>query len=230
MNFFLDSFVSAFKLIIAFDPELLTVVRVSLAVSCSSTVIAAIIAIPLGFYVAYAQLRSKRAIITILNTLLALPTVVIALLVYTIISRRGVLGSFDLLYTTKAIVIGQVILIVPLIAALTIAAIDRVDGRYRKTAKSLGANDIQAALVVLREGRFAIAAVVITAFGRVISEIGISMMLGGNIKGFTRTMTTAMALEYDKGSFTLAVALGVVLLTISLLMNVLFNVIQGKSR
>jgi len=230
MNFFLNSFAAAFKLVISLDPELLTVVKVSLAVSCGSTLIAAMTGIPLGFYIAYARLRSKRAIITILNTLLALPTVVIALVVYTVISRRGILGSLDLLYTAKAIVIGQVILIVPLIAALTIAAINRVDKRYRKTAKTLGANDIQAALVVLREGRFAIAAVVISAFGRVISEIGISMMLGGNIKGFSRTMTTAMALEYDKGAFTLAVALGLVLLTISLLMNILFNVIQGKSR
>jgi tungstate transport system permease protein len=230
MNFFLKSFVSAFQLVIALDPELLTVVKVSLTVSCSSTLIAAIIAIPLGFYIAYARLRNKRAIITVLNTLLALPTVVIALVVYTFISRRGILGSLDLLYTTKAIVVGQVILIVPLIAALTIAAINRVDQRYRKTAKTLGANDIQAALVILREGRFGIAAVVISAFGRVISEIGISMMLGGNIKGFTRTMTTAMALEYDKGSFTLAVALGLVLLIISLFMNIMFNIIQGKSR
>lgn len=230
MDFFFNSFFAACKLVLSLDPELLTVVQVSLTVSLSSTVFAALLGVPLGFYIAYAKLRNKRAIITLLNTLLALPTVVIALVVYTFISRRGILGSFDLLYTTKAIVIGQVILIVPLIAALTIAAVNRVDKRYRKTAKTLGANDIQAAYVVLREGRFAIAAVIISAFGRVISEIGISMMLGGNIKGFTRTMTTAMALEYDKGSFTLAVALGLVLLSISLVMNIMFNLVQGRGR
>jgi tungstate transport system permease protein len=126
-------------------------------------------------------------------------------------------------------IIGQFILIVPLITALTIAAISRVDERYRKTAKTLGADTWQTTLVVLREGRFGIGAAVISAFGRVISEIGISMMLGGNIKGFTRTMTTAMALEYDKGSFTLAVALGLVLMTLSLGMNVFFNLVQGRS-
>ncbi len=126
-------------------------------------------------------------------------------------------------------IIGQFILIVPLITALTIAAVSRVDVRYRKTARTLGANNWQTALVVLREARFAIAAAVISAFGRVISEIGISMMLGGNIKGFTRTMTTAMALEYDKGSFTLAVALGLVLMALSLGINVVFNLFQGKS-
>jgi tungstate transport system permease protein len=126
-------------------------------------------------------------------------------------------------------IIGQFILILPLITALTIAAISRVDERYRTTAMTLGANAWQTGLVVLREGRFGIGATVISAFGRVISEIGISMMLGGNIKGFTRTMTTAMALEYDKGSFTLAVALGLVLMAISLGMNVLFNLVQGRS-
>jgi tungstate transport system permease protein len=118
---------------------------------------------------------------------------------------------------------------VPLIAALTVAAVSRVDERYRRTAQTLGAGPWQTALVVLREGRFGIAAAVISAFGRVISEIGISMMLGGNIKGFTRTMTTAMALEYDKGAFTLAVALGLVLMAISLGMNVVFNLVQGRA-
>ncbi len=229
MSFFVDSFTSAFRLIWTLDPELLTIVRVSLSVSCTATVCAALVGVPTGFIVAYGRLPGKRAIITLLNTLLALPTVVIGLLVYTFISRRGIFGHLDLLYTQKAMIIGQFILIVPLIAALTVAAVSRVDERYRNTAKTLGANAWQTALVVLREGRFGIAAAVISAFGRVISEIGIAMMLGGNIKGFTRTMTTAMALEYDKGAFTLAVALGMVLMVLSLGMNIVFNLIQGKA-
>jgi tungstate transport system permease protein len=229
MSFFLESFSSAVRLVGSLDPELLTIVRVSLTVSCIATVLAALIGIPAGFVIAYGQLPGKRILITILNTLLALPTVVIGLFVYTFISRRGIFGPLDLLYTQEAMIIGQFILIVPLITALTIAAVSRVDERYRKTAKTLGADTWQTALVVLREGRFGIGAAVISAFGRVISEIGISMMLGGNIKGFTRTMTTAMALEYDKGSFTLAVALGLVLMALSLGMNVLFNLVQGKS-
>lgn len=230
MNFFWDSLIAAVHLVLSLDSELLRIVEVSLSVSCASTVLAALVALPLGFYISFSCLKQKRIVITVLNTLLALPTVVIALFVYTFISRRGPLGGFELLYTTKAIVIGQVILIVPLITALTIAALDRIDKRYWKTARTLGANDFQAAFVVFGESRFALIAVLISAFGRVISEIGISMMLGGNIKGFTRTMTTAMALEYDKGSFTLAVALGIILLSISLIMNIFFNILQGRAK
>ena len=228
MSYFLESFSSALHLISSLNPELVTIIGVSLTVSGIATIFAALVGIPAGFGIAYGRLPGKRILITLLNTLLALPTVVIGLFVYTFISRRGIFGPLDLLYTQKAMIIGQFILILPLIAALTIAAISRVDERYRKTALTLGANGWQAALVVLREGRFAIGAAVISAFGRVISEIGISMMLGGNIKGFTRTMTTAMALEYDKGAFTLAVALGLVLMIISLVINILFNLIQGK--
>jgi len=229
MDFFLNSFIAAFHLIGRFDAELFKIVQVTLSISCFSTVLASLVGIPAGFAIAQANLPGKRVVITLLNTLLALPTVVIGLFVYVFISRRGIFGPFDLLYTTKAMVIGQFILIVPLITALTVAAVSRVDERYRKTAKTLGANGWQTALVVLREARFAIGAAVISAFGRVVSEIGISMMLGGNIKGFTRTMTTAMALEYDKGSFTLAVALGLLLMILSLGINMVFNLIQGKS-
>ena len=229
MDFFVDSFIAAFGLIGSLDTELLKIVQVTLSVSSLATVLAALVGIPGGFFIAHSHLPGKRVVITLLNTLLALPTVVIGLFVYVFISRRGIFGPFDLLYTQKAMVIGQFILIVPLITALTVAAVSRVDERYRKTARTLGANGWQTALVVLREARFAIGAAVISAFGRVVSEIGISMMLGGNIKGFTRTMTTAMALEYDKGSFTLAVALGTVLMILSLGINVVFNLIQGKS-
>jgi tungstate transport system permease protein len=155
--------------------------------------------------------------------------VVIGLVVYAFISRRGVLGMLGLLYTQKAMVIGQVILILPLIASLTIAAISRIDNRYRKTALTLGATRFQMARVIVSEARFGICAAIIAAFGRVIAEIGISMMLGGNAKGFTRTMTTAMALEYDKGEFVLAVALGITLLTIAFSLNLLFHFFQGRT-
>ncbi len=230
MSFFFDSFLSALYLVLSLDTELLTVVGASLRVSCLSTLIAAGIGLPVAFLITQAGFVGKRVVITLLNTMLALPTVVIGLFVYAFISRRGLLGSLDLLYTQSAIIIGQVILIVPLIAALSIAAINRLDQRYARTARTLGATAVQTSLVILKESRFAICAAVISAFGRVISEIGISMMLGGNIKGFTRTMTTAMALEYDKGSFTLAVALGLVLMTISLGMNILFHFVQGRGR
>jgi len=230
MSFFIDSFLSAINLVLSFDRELFEVVGVSLRVSTVSTLFAAVFGIPLGFLVAYGNIPGKRMVITLLNTMLALPTVVIGLFVYAFVSRRGILGMFDLLYTQNAIIVGQVFLITPLVAALTVAAVSRIDERYSKTAKTLGASTLQTMLVILREAQFGICAAVISAFGRVVSEIGISMMLGGNIKGFTRTMTTAMALEYDKGAFTLAVALGLVLMTISLLINIVFNFVQGRGR
>ena len=230
MDLLIDSFLSAILLVISLDAEMVSIVGVSLRVSIASTLLAAMIGIPMGFTIAFSEFSGKRMLITVLNTLLALPTVVIGLFVYAFISRRGIFGPFDLLYSQTAIIIGQVILIVPVVAAFTIAAISRIDQRYRKTAMTLGANRRQAAWIVLREARFGIVAAVIAAFGRVISEVGISMMLGGNIKGFTRTMTTAMALEYDKGSFTLAVALGIVLLALSFGMNLLFHFFQGRTR
>lgn len=230
MDLLIDSFLSALLLIWSMDSELLVIVQVSLKVSATSTLIASVAGIPAGFLIASRAFRGKRLVITVLNTLLAVPTVVIGLLVYTFICRKGIFGAFDLLYTQKAIIIGQVILIIPMVTTFTITAINRIDDRYRKTALTLGANVFQTALVIVREARFGIVASVIVAFGRVIAEVGISMMLGGNAKGFTRTMTTAMAMEYDKGEFVFSVALGIVLLMVSFGMNVFFNYFQGKAR
>lgn len=230
MDLLLDSVQSAFLLLLAFDPELFDIVWVSLKVSGVSTLLASLLGVPCAFVIAYSHFYGKRLLLTCLNTLLALPTVVIGLLVYSLIARRGLFGPLELLYTQKAIVIGQVILIVPLVMSLAIAAISSVDGRYRQTALTLGATSSQMAWVVMREARYGIAAAVIAAFGRVIAEVGISMMLGGNARGFTRTMTTAMALEYDKGEFVLSVALGLTLMTIAFGLNMLFHFFQGRSR
>ena len=230
MELLTDSFISAILLIASLNSEVLLIVWVSLKVSGISTFFASLMGVPLGFLIAYGSFKGKRILIICLNTMLALPTVVIGLFVYSFISRRSILGSLDLLYTQKAIVIGQIILILPIVATLTIAAISRIDERYRKTAMTLGANRRQTACVIFREARFGIIAAVIAAFGRVIAEVGISMMLGGNAKGFTRTMTTAMALEYDKGEFILAVALGIILLVLSFGINLIFNFFQGRTR
>lgn len=230
MDFLIDSVLSAFLLLWSFDPDLYFIVYVSIKVSFFSTLLASLLGVPTGFLIAYNDFRGKRAVITVLNSLLALPTVVVGLVVYAFISRRGLLGILDLLYTQSAMVIGQVILIFPLVACFTIAAVSRIDERYRKTALTLGATTFGTAKVIFREARFALVAAIIAAFGRVIAEVGVSMMLGGNAKGFTRTMTTAMALEYDKGEFVLGVALGIVLLLISFAMNILFNYVQGRTR
>jgi tungstate transport system permease protein len=228
--FFLDSLTAAFTLLVQFNPELLKIVGVSLNVSFWSTLVACVVGVPIGFLVGIASFRGKQAVITFFNTMLALPTVVIGLLVYSFLSRRGLLGSLGWLYSQKAMVVGQIFLITPIVVAFTIAAVGRIDDRYRRAAMTLGASRLQVAMVVLREARFSIMAAVVAAFGRVISEIGISMMLGGNAKGFTRTMTTAMALEYDKGEFVLALGLGMVLLTISLIINVLLGYVQGRAQ
>ena len=228
MDLLFDSVRSALLLFMSFDAELFDIIMVSLRVSFAATVIASIFGVPGGFIIASAVFPGKRMVLTVLNTLLALPTVVIGLLVYAFISRRGILGPLELLYTQKAMVIGQVILIVPVIMTLTIAAISRIDKRYRMTALTLGATHYQMALVILKEARYGIFAAIIAAFGRVIAEVGISMMLGGNAKGFTRTMTTAMALEYDKGEFVLSVALGITLMTFAFAINMLFHLLQGR--
>lgn len=228
MEFFWQSISAALRLIWSLDREMYFIVYVSLSVSFFSTLIASLLGVPLGFAVAVSRFRGKRVVITVLNTLLALPTVVVGLLVYSFLSRHGLLGFLGLLYTQEAIIIGQVILILPWVAVFTIAAVSRIDERYRLTAMTLGATRWSAVWVVAREARFGIFAAIIAAFGRVIAEIGIAMMLGGNIKGFTRTMTTAMALEHNKGEFVLAVALGMVLLTVSLLMNIGLQLIQGR--
>ncbi len=228
MDFLIQSFSAALHMIWSLDREMYFIVYISLYVSFFSTLLASILGVPLGFLIAVNRFRGKRAVITVLNTLLALPTVVIGLFAYAFLSRRGILGFLGLLYTPKAIVIGQVILILPWVAAFTMTAISRIDERYRDTALTLGATGLKASLAVAREARFGILAAIIAAFGRVIAEIGIAMMLGGNIKGFTRTMTTAMALEHNKGEFVLAVALGIVLLTVSLLMNIVLQLAQGR--
>ena len=230
MNLLIDSFISAFLLLWSLNPELYFIIYVSLKVSLSSTLISSVLGVPIGFLIAFKEFWGKRVVITTFNSLLAIPTVVVGLLVYAFISRRGLLGILDLLYTQTAMVIGQVILIFPIVESLAIAAISQIDVRYRKTAMTLGATPFQTALVVFREARFGVIAAIIASFGRVIAEIGISMMLGGNAKGYTRTMTTAMALEYDNGEFVLGVALGIVLLLISFTINIFFNYLQGRSR
>ena len=230
MEVLTDSVISAVLLIFSLDLEVLSIVWVSLKVSGISTLFASLFGVPLGFLISYSSFKGKRILIICLNTMLALPTVVIGLFVYSFISRKSILGSLDLLYTQKAIVIGQIILILPIVATLTIVAISRIDERYRKAAMTLGANRWQTACVIFREARFGIVAAIIAAFGRVIAEVGISMMLGGNARGFTRTMTTAMALEYDKGEFILAIALGIILLSFSFGINLVFHFFQGKCR
>lgn len=228
IDMFWDSLRAALSMIATGDRELYAVVFLSLRCTAVACLAAGIVGLPLAFVLANCPFPGRRLVILALNTLQALPTVVVGLFLYVFIARRGVFGHLGLLYTWKAIALGQFILILPLVTMFVLAALSRLDGRYRETALTLGAKSWQADLAVMREGRFAIVAALCAAFGRGVAEVGVSMMLGGNIKGFTRTMTTAMSLEYDKGEFTLALALGVVLLLVSFLLNAALAFFQGR--
>jgi tungstate transport system permease protein len=225
---FTDSLVSAFFLIVGGDRELWSVVFLSLRCTFLACCGAALTGVPLAFLLVNHVFPGKRLVILVLNSLLALPTVVVGLFLYVLIARRGIFGPLDMLYSPTAITLGQMVLILPLIAMLSYTAFSRLDSRCRETALTLGASAWQANKTVLREARFAMVGAVCAAYGRGIAEVGVSMMLGGNIQGYTRTMTTAMALEYDKGAFTLSLGLGLVLLLVSFVLNIALGCFQGK--
>ena len=226
MSFFVHSFLSALVMICSLDPQVYFVAWTSLKVSAIATLVAATIGVPLGVLIALKRFIGKRVVVLILNTSMALPTVVVGLFFYGLLSRRGPLGELGWLFTPQGIASGLSVLALPLVVNLTLAAIQGLDPRLVLTCRSLGATAWQQTLMVVREARFAVTAAVVVAFGRVISEVGIAMMLGGNIKGFTRTMTTAIALETSKGEFEFALALGIFLLSVAFLVNALLFMIQ----
>ena len=223
----LDALRTAWHLIVTVNPDVVGYAARSLVIASVSTVIAGVIGIPIGVFVGENDFAGKRVVVTVLNTLLALPTVVVGLTVYMLIRHEGPLGRLDLLLTVPGIIIGEVLLIIPIIAALTVAAVARTDRHVRKTALALGASSRQAQWLVICESRFGVLAAVVAAFGRVVSEVGVATILGGNIDRFTRTMTTAIVRYVDMAEFALALALGLVLLFISLSINVLFQYFQG---
>ncbi|HKL13486.1 MAG TPA: ABC transporter permease [Halanaerobiales bacterium] len=227
MEYIIQALKGAINLIFTLDPEVSTVVSTSLQLSLTSTVLAAIIGTPLGIMITKFDFTGKHFLNTILNTLLSLPTVVLGLLVFSFISRRGVFGEWGLLFTMRGIIIGQVLLILPIIIALVRNAIHDVDEKMYKTAVSLGATGTQQFRLLLSEARYGIIGALITGFGRVVGEVGVSMMLGGNIKGYTRTITTAIAMETNKGRFSFGLALGIILLSISFIINYIIYYFQS---
>lgn len=226
MQDILSGFAQAARLLVSGDAQVWSIVALSLFVSGISTVIGCAIGIPVGAAVGLRRFAGRRLAITTLNVGMALPPVVVGLLVYLFLSRRGPLGFLALLFTPTAMVIAQTILAAPLVAALTVAAVNGVDPAVRLTALSLGATDRQAARRVLAEARFALAAAVVAGFGAVISEVGAVMIVGGNIAGHTRVMTTAIMLETSKGDFALAIALGIILLLVAFAVNLGLSYLQ----
>jgi tungstate transport system permease protein len=229
-NGIVDALRTAWHLVVTLDPNVVEYATRSLVIATVSTVVASSIGIPLAILIGEHEFPGKRLLVTLLNTLLSLPTVVVGLLVYMVICHKGPLGHLGLLLTVPGIIVGEVLLILPIVTSLCVAAVSRTDRDVRKTALALGASTRQAHWVVIRESRFGVLAAVIAAFGRVVSEVGVAMILGGNIDRFTRTMTTAIVVSIDKAEFPLALALGIVLLSISLSINVLFQYFQGGGR
>ncbi len=228
MDFLYDSFRAAFALIIALDRDVVDAVSTSLSVAVWSVLFAAVGGIPFGVAVAANHFPGKRAVITLLNTLMALPTVVIGLLVFGMLSRQGPLGELGLLFTPAAMIIGQTLLALPIVAHYTLSAVRGADPRILPTARTLGAGPLRCVTRLVLDVRFGIVAAVIAAFGRVVAEVGVAMMLGGNIRGYTRTMTTAIAMETSKGEFAFGLALGLILLGVALAINIAFNFMQER--
>ena len=230
MDTFLNALAAAGRLIFGFDPEVYLVAWTSLWVAATACVLASAAGIPLGLTVALRRFRGRGLVLLTLNTLMALPTVVVGLFFYAFLSRRGPLGALGLLYTPWGIIVGELVLALPIVANLTVSAVNGLDPRLRLTCRSLGASPRQEAWMILREGRYAVMAAVVAGFGRVIGEVGVAMMLGGNIAGFTRTMTTAIALETSKGEFELGLALGILLLLVALGANAVLRRLQRAPR
>ncbi len=230
MGTLIDALQNAALLIVSLDAGVVENAFRSLSIALISTCITSVFAIPLGILIAEHDFRCKRILVTVLNTLLGVPTVVVGLLVYSFISKQGPLGRLDLLFTVPGIIVGEVLLILPLITALTLAAVTRGHRDVRRAALSLGADETQTLWTVFCESRFGILAAVIAGYGRVVGEVGVATILGGNAEGFTRTLTTAVVLNIEMGYFERALALGVVLLGLSFVINIVFQILQGGGR
>ena len=226
MNTFSDSAVTAFELILSGDASLWAIVTRSLAVSATACLLACGLGLLLGAWLAVARFPGRSVALTLLNTFLAIPSVVVGLVIYLLLSRSGPLGFLGWLFSFKAMVLAQAILVLPLVTALTRQVVEDADRSHGEQLSSLGAGLGLRSLLVAWDERYALLTVLITAFGRAVSEVGAVMIVGGNIDGFTRVMTTAIALETSKGDLPLALGLGIVLLAVVLLLNSLVALLR----
>jgi tungstate transport system permease protein len=223
-----QGFIKAIELIVSLDPEVMEIAGRSLSISVASTLLASLICLPLASLIHFHRFPGKRMVINAIQTLFSLPTVVVGLFIFVLFSRAGPIGGLNIMFTPILMVIGQVVLITPIMLGLVISALGGVDKAIMDTATSLGASGPQVALAVIREARYAVVAAVIMGFGRAISEVGLAIMVGGNIRGFTRVLTTAISLETSKGELELSIALGIILVSIALIVNVALNRVQQR--
>jgi tungstate transport system permease protein len=223
-----QALVQAVQLIARLDSEVVEISLRSLYVSAASIVIAALFCVPIGGLIHFHEFKGKKVLINVIQTFYSIPTVVVGLFVFLFISRAGPLGGLELLFTPGAIIIGQVILILPILTGMTISALNGVDKSIKDTALSMGATGTQAIWTIISEARFAVVGALILGFGRAISEVGAALMLGGNIRGYTRVLTTAISLETQRGDLVLSLALGIILIGIAMVVSVIMNVLLQR--
>lgn len=228
MNEIIQAILQAIELIVELDPELIGITKLSLYISLTATLLASLIAIPIGGMIYYYEFRGKRTIINLIQTLYSIPTVIVGLFLFLLISQQGPFGFLNLLFTPTGMIIGQTLLILPILIGFTITALVGVSTQIRELAISLGANTYQTIITIIKDARYAIMSAVILGFGRAISEVGVAILIGGNIRGFTRNFTTAISLETSRGNLVLSIALGFILLSLALIINLLLNYLQGK--
>ena len=227
---FVDSLLIAWELLVSFDPALYAVVGRSLALSAIACALACVLGLSAGSFLALRDFPGRSALLTVLNTSLALPSVVVGLAVYLLLSRSGPLGFLGWLFSFKAMVVAQTILVLPVVTALTRQVIAQADRMQGEGLRSMGASTLMRACLLTWNERFALMTVVLTGFGRAVSEVGAVMIVGGNMEGFTRVMTTSIALETSKGELPIALGLGIVLLVVVLLLNVLMGWVVRAGR
>jgi tungstate transport system permease protein len=229
MDFLLQGLLTAIELLLTRDAETFSAIHATLVVSSYSLVASLAIGLPLGFCLGHFDFRLKRHARVVVDTLLSLPTVFVGLVVYALLTRKGPLGDWGLLFTLPGIAIGLTVLALPIVVALSATAVESMDRKLRLTLLSLGADRRQLFLGTLWEARHGVLAAAITAYGRVMTEVGIAMMVGGNIKWQTRTITTAIALETNKGEFAMGIALGLVLLAIAFTVTVSVSFLRRRA-
>lgn len=230
MDLIIDGVLKAFSLILSCDAEVIAVTLLSLKISCTATLISLFLGIPVGTFLALAQFPGRRLVISMVNTGMGLPPVVVGLFVTIFIWRNGPLGFLEILYTPMAMILAQVVIATPIVTGITLASIQNLPANLKLQVLALGASRFRMVWILVREARLPLLAAVMAGFGGVISEIGASIMVGGNIKGATRVLTTATVMETSKGEFDIAIALSLILLALTFGVNYLLTIIQQRER
>jgi len=230
LDFILEGILSAFGLLLSGDAETFSAIKATLYTSSISILFAIVIGFPIGFILGFCEFRARRTLRLLSDVALAMPTVAIGLILYAFISRNGPLGELGLLFTLKAVMLGQFVLALPIIVSLSASVIENMDKKHYLNIMNYRLSPLNLILCVLYELRYALLVVIATAYGRIVAEVGVAMMIGGNIKYFTRTITTAISLETNKGEFAMGIALALVLILIAFAVNLAIHALKRLDR